>query len=252
MAAVVVIPARYGSTRFPAKILAAATGKPLVQHVVDRARLCQRVREVIVATDDQRIVDALAPFGTHTVMTSAAHQSGTDRIAEVARSLDDNVIVNVQGDEPEIEPEIIDALIQRLETSTDDMATAATPFPSTENVADPNLVKVVVALDGRAIYFSRSTIPFLRDSSSGSRAAYYLHLGIYAYRRDFLLQFAGWTPTPCEQSEKLEQLRALEHGRSMYVLRVARATHGIDTEQQYAEFVSRFKASGQWAVGSGQ
>lgn len=248
MAAVVVIPARYGSTRFPAKILASETGKPLVQHVVDRARQCRRVRDVIVATDDQRIADALKPFGTRTVMTAVSHQSGTDRIAEVAQSLDDNIIVNVQGDEPEIEPEIIDALIERLETSDDDMATAATPFPESSDVADPNLVKVVRALDGRAIYFSRSPVPFRREPSSdlagGSQAAYYLHLGIYAYRRAFLLQFAGWPPTPCEQSEKLEQLRALEHGRSIYVLHVSRATHGIDTEQQYGEFVARFKGVG--------
>jgi 3-deoxy-manno-octulosonate cytidylyltransferase (CMP-KDO synthetase) len=252
LAAVVVIPARYGSTRFPAKILASDTGKPLVQHVVDRAKLCTRVRDVIVATDDQRIADALKPFGTRTVMTAASHQSGTDRIAEVARSLDDNIIVNVQGDEPEIEPEIIDALIERLETSDDDMATAATPFPKSSDVADPNLVKVVTALDGRAIYFSRSPVPYRRDplghSPGGHQAAYHLHLGIYAYRRAFLLQFAGWPPTPCEQSEKLEQLRALEHGRIIHVLRVNHATHGIDTEQQYGEFVRRFKE--KLAVGS--
>ena len=241
MTASVVIPARYDSTRFPAKILASETGKPLVQHVVERARLASRVREVIVATDDRRIVDALQPFDTRCVMTSPAHQSGTDRIAEVARGLSDEIVVNVQGDEPEIEPQTIDALIERLQTTRDDMATAATPFPRGASVEDPNLVKVVTDADGRAIYFSRSAVPFWRDRAGGTPPAYYLHLGIYAYRRDFLLQFSSWPPTPLESAEKLEQLRALEHGRSMYVLKVDRATHGIDTPEQYEEFVGRQK-----------
>ena len=243
MAAVVIIPARFGSTRFPAKILASDTGKPLVQHVVEQARRCARVRDVIVATDDVRILAALEPFGTRCVMTSAAHQSGTDRIAEVARLLDDDIVVNVQGDEPEIEPSIIDDLVARMEEGDDDMATAATPFPAGADVADPNLVKVVMGVNGRAIYFSRGPIPFHRDAACKTHAAYYLHLGIYAYRRTFLLQFADWRPTPCEMIEKLEQLRALEHGRSMYVLKVNRATHGIDTAEQYAAFVGRYKGS---------
>lgn len=246
-AATVVIPARYGSTRFPAKILASATGKPLVQHVVERAKCAKLSRDVIVATDDRRIVEALTPFGTHCVMTSPAHQSGTDRIAEVAGNLTDEIIVNVQGDEPEIEPEIIDALIERLQKSaTDDMATAATPFPQGADVDNPNLVKVVIGQGGRAIYFSRSPVPFWRDRTSGEPPAYYLHLGIYAYRREFLLQFASWPPTPLESTEKLEQLRALEHGRSIYVKTVDRATHGIDTAEQYDAFVRRH------AIGSGK
>jgi 3-deoxy-manno-octulosonate cytidylyltransferase (CMP-KDO synthetase) len=244
-AATVVIPARFGSTRFPAKILAAETGRPLVQHVVDQCRRCKFVREVIVATDDERIVAALRPFETRCVMTSPAHQSGTDRVAEVARGLpvDVGIIVNVQGDEPEIEPETVDALIHRLQThATDDMATAATPFPAGEDPGNPNLVKVVTGPDGRAIYFSRSPIPFHRDPpAGGGRPAYHLHLGIYAYRREFLLKFASWPPTPLESTEKLEQLRALEHGRSIYVLGVSRATHGIDTLEQYQAFVKRHR-----------
>ena len=238
-AATVVIPARYGSTRFPAKILAAETGRPLVQHVVDRVRKCSRVREIIVATDDQRIVDALAPFGTRVLMTSPSHQSGTDRIAEVAAGLDDEILVNVQGDEPEIEPETVDALIERLQTTPDDMATAGTPFPPGADPADPNLVKVTLGLDGRAIYFSRAPIPFHRDRSEPPPATYYLHLGIYAYRRQFLMDFASWPPTPLETTEKLEQLRALEHGRSIFVLKTTRAAHGVDTPEQYAAFVKR-------------
>jgi 3-deoxy-manno-octulosonate cytidylyltransferase (CMP-KDO synthetase) len=243
LTASVVIPARYGSTRFPAKILAAETGRPLVQHVVDRVRKCSRVREVLVATDDQRIADALRPFETRVVMTSPSHQSGTDRIAEVAaRGVASDIIVNVQGDEPEIEPEIVDALIEKLEADASfDMATAATPFPAGANPADPNLVKAVIAPDGRAIYFSRAPIPFHRDQTAGVPPTYYLHLGIYAYRRDFLLRFASWPPTPLETTEKLEQLRALEHGRSIFVLKVDRATHGIDTPEQYAAFVKRYR-----------
>jgi 3-deoxy-manno-octulosonate cytidylyltransferase (CMP-KDO synthetase) len=237
--ACVIIPARFGSTRFAAKILASDTGKPLVQHVVDQARKCSRVREVIVATDDQRIVDALRPFETKTVMTLPTHQSGTDRIAEVARTLNDEIVVNVQGDEPEIEPATIDALIERLQTRSDDMATAATPFPVDQDPANPNLVKVVIDPQGRAIYFSRSPIPYYREPVNAART-YYLHLGIYAYRRKFLLEFASWPPTPLEQAEKLEQLRALEHGASIHVLKVHSNVHGVDTAEQYQAFVKRY------------
>jgi len=201
---------------------------------------CKKVRQVIVATDDSRIINALQPFGTRCAMTSPEHQSGTDRIAEVARDLADEIVVNVQGDEPEIEPEIIDNLIARLETSGDDMATAATVFPAGADPQDPNLVKVVTTAAGRAIYFSRAPVPFSRDG----QGTYHLHLGIYAYRRKFLLEFASWKPTPLELTEKLEQLRAIEHGRSIFVLNVARATHGIDTIEQYKEFVTRTKGVG--------
>lgn len=242
MAATVVIPARFGSTRFPAKILASATGKPLVQHVVEQALKCRRVGRVLVATDDQRIVEALRPFGTATVMTSAAHQSGTDRIAEVARSLEDDIVVNVQGDEPEIEPEVIDGLVGLLlENPSAGMATAMTPFPSGSDVNDPNLVKVVTGVGGRAVYFSRCPIPFRREANNAANAAYHLHLGIYAYRREFLLRFASWPVTPLEQTEKLEQLRVLEHGGEIRVLTVHRATHGIDTPEQYEAFVRRLR-----------
>lgn len=239
MAATVVIPARFASTRFPAKIVASETGRPLVQHVVDQVQKCKRVRQVIVAADDQRIVDALRPFGTCVRLTSPAHQSGTDRIAEVAQELSEDIIVNVQGDEPEIEPEIVDALIERLEHYPDDMATAATAFAAGADPANPNLVKVVVGVDGRAIYFSRCPIPYERDAAASP--GHLLHLGIYAYRRAFLLQFAAWPATPLEQTEKLEQLRAIERGRSIHVIRVSRATHGIDTPEQYGEFVKRWK-----------
>lgn len=208
--------------------------------MVDQVRLCRRARQVIVAADDQRIVQALAPFGTVCVMTRTDHASGTDRVAEVAAGLGDEIIVNVQGDEPEISPDTVDGLIGLLEESGADMVTAAAPFPPGADVADPNLVKVVVALDGRAVYFSRSVIPFRRDADSPP-PAYLLHLGVYAYRREFLLQYAAWPPTPCERAEKLEQLRAIEHGRDMRVLTVSAVAHGIDTPAQYARFVERWR-----------
>ena len=240
MSAAVIIPARFGSTRFLAKILAAETGRPLVQHVVDQVKKCRRVREVFVATDDQRIVDALSPFGTSCVMTNPNHRSGTDRVAEAAASLPDDIIVNVQGDEPEIEPEIIDDLIELMETGDHPLATAATPFPSDSNVADPNMVKVAIGTDGRGVYFSRSPIPFHRD---GGTPHYFLHLGIYAFQRSALMRFVAHAPTPLELTEKLEQLRALEIGLSIQVMKVNRATHGVDTAEQYADFVRRYQAS---------
>jgi len=235
--ATVIIPARLASTRFPGKIVASETGRPLVQHVVDQVRKCRRVRQVIVAADDQRIADALKPFETRVILTDPNHPSGTDRIAEVAESLDDDIIVNVQGDEPEIEPQTVDALIDLLETTNGQMATVATPIRPPADPNDPNLVKVVLA-GTRAVYFSRAPIPYHRDESANE--TYYLHVGIYAYARPFLVRFAGWKPTPLEQAEKLEQLRAIEHFEPIFVLKVDRATHGIDTQQQYRKFVERF------------
>lgn len=246
MAATVVIPARFGSTRFPAKILAAETGLPLVQHVVERVRKCRLVKDVLVATDDRRIADALRRFETAVVMTSPDHQSGTDRVWEVVRKRPAGLFVNVQGDEPEIEPELVDALIEQAEQGGHEFATCAAPFPAGAYASDPNLVKVVVGLTGRALYFSRSPVPFRRDPDAPVDPPYLLHLGIYAYTSQFLSEFTAWRPSPLEQAEKLEQLRALDHGRSCYVLRVARATHGIDTPEQYAAFVKR------WSAASGQ
>jgi len=241
LAATVVIPARFASTRFPAKMIAADTGRPLVQHVVDQVKKCKRVRNVIVATDDQRIVEAVKPFGTIVTMTSPDHQSGTDRIWQVVREWPGELVVNVQGDEPEIEPETVDALVERMESSDDDMATVSTPFPRGADSNDPNLVKVVKSKAGHALYFSRSPIPYRRDPESKDNPAYHLHLGIYAYCWNFLADFTSWPPSSLEKTEKLEQLRALEHGARIYVLTVDRATHGIDTPEQYAAFVKRFK-----------
>lgn len=240
-------------------MLAAETGRPLVQHVVDRVRRCRLVDEVIVAADDERIAAALAPFGTKVVLTSRDHPSGTDRVAEVARGLaapdtasatreavapapPPEIIVNVQGDEPEIDPGAVDALIELMRrTPSADMATLATPFPQDQDPASPDLVKVVVGRDGRALYFSRSPIPYHRDTNSAGMRPL-LHIGLYGYRRAFLLELAEYAPTPLEETEKLEQLRVLEYGHTIVVAVVDHPTHGIDTAAQYAEFVKRERA----------
>lgn len=222
-------------------MLASETGRPLVQHVVDQARKCKRINRVIVAADDERIASALRPFGTECMLTDPNHPSGTDRVAELAGRLGKDVspIINVQGDEPEIEPGTIDALDSFMKESGYEMCTAATPLPANE-AANPNLVKVAISRTQRAMYFSRSVIPLQRDAG-GPQATYYLHVGIYAYRRDTLIRLAGLKPTPCEQAEKLEQLRALENDIPIGVMLIERATHGIDTEEQYKEFVKRYQ-----------
>jgi len=242
LAAVVVIPARFASTRFPGKVVASATGKPLVQHVVDQVRKCRNIKEIVVATDDQRVVTALRTYGTRCVLTDPGHPSGTDRVAEVAGLLGgDAIIINVQGDEPEIEPEVIDRLASEMEEQGWAMGTVATPFRSPADPRDPNLVKVVLSRSGRAMYFSRLAIPFVREPIPGISPAYYLHVGIYAYRRDTLLRLSKLAPTPCEIAEKLEQLRALENDVPIGVVVIDRASHGIDTPQQYEAFVKRQK-----------
>lgn len=224
-------------------MLAAETGRPLVQHVVDQARKCRRVGRVIVAADDQRVAAALRPFGTECMLTDPNHPSGTDRVAEVARRLDAHAdpIINVQGDEPEIQPADLDELIEFIEDSDYPICTAATPFRPPADARDPNLVKVVISQSRRALYFSRFPIPFNRDPAGGPGPAYYLHVGVYAYRRETLLSLATWQPTPCELAEKLEQLRALEHDVPIGVTLIERAGHGIDTPQQYQAFVHRFR-----------
>jgi 3-deoxy-manno-octulosonate cytidylyltransferase (CMP-KDO synthetase) len=244
-----VIPARYASTRFPGKPLADRTGKFLIQHVYERAAAARRVGEVIVATDDERIVAAVRSFGGEAVMTRPDHPSGTDRIAEVVRGIpgdDDDIILNVQGDEPEIEPEYLDRLVERLAgRPSAELATLACQFPSGADPRDPNCVKIVVNRAGEALYFSRSRIPYPPDAGAAGRGGGpLLHLGVYAYRRRFLLELTGWPATPLEQIEKLEQLRVLEHGRAILVEIVERATVGIDTPEEYDAFVARWSAGG--------
>ena len=230
-----VLPARWGSTRFPGKPLHPIAGKPLIQHVWERCQQCSRLDEIVVATDDARILAAVTAFGGQAVMTSPGHPTGTDRIAEAVRAVPHAThIVNIQGDEPLIDPALIDELVSAmLADPTLDMATAANPLdPADPAVTDPNVVKVVTALDGRALYFSRSPLPFFRHSVAGLPVL--RHKGIYAYRRAFLERFVTWPPSPLEQAESLEQLRALENGASIRVLLTGDTSPGVDTPQQAA------------------
>jgi 3-deoxy-manno-octulosonate cytidylyltransferase (CMP-KDO synthetase) len=241
--AAAIIPARLASTRFPEKIIASSTGRPLVQHVVDRVKQCRRIDHIVVAADHPRIADALKPFGTRVILTDPAHPSGTDRIAEASRQIDASIIVNVQGDEPEIEPGLVDRLVDRMLHTNEPMTTAAVPFPPGEEVRDPNRVKVVIDASGCAIYFSRAPVPYDRDdqvSRGQMPSPWLLHLGLYAYRRSFLIDYASWKPTPLECIERLEQLRAVEHGVKIGVVIADHAAGGIDTPEQYDAFVRRF------------
>lgn len=231
----VIIPARWASTRFPGKPLVALRGKPLVQHVWERANRAKRVGRVIVATDDMRIAEAAFAFGAEVALTSPKHPTGTDRLAEVAGKLKSAaIILNVQGDEPDIAPSTIDRLVRALQDDPGlGMVTAANPVTSPADVRNPHVVKVVTDLAGRALYFSRSVIPHDRDGHRGIR--YLRHQGIYGYRRKVLLAFVKWKPTPLEQAEKLEQLRALEHGIAIGVIVVRRGSVGVDVPGDVAK-----------------
>ncbi len=229
MRVVGIIPARYASTRFPGKPLADLGGKPLLQWTWEAARRCDALDAVLVATDDERIAEAARKFGAEVAMTRSDHPSGTDRLAEVARRLDAGILVNVQGDEPFLDPGTIAAVVRPLRDEPGlAMSTACVLTRDAEEAADPNVVKVVLAANGDALYFSRLPIPWLRDAGTGP-ATWRLHLGLYAYRRDFLLAFAAWPPTSLERSESLEQLRALEHGARIRVIEVSERALGVDT-----------------------
>jgi 3-deoxy-manno-octulosonate cytidylyltransferase (CMP-KDO synthetase) len=229
-----IIPARYASTRFHGKPLHSIAGKPLIQHVVERCREASSLADVIVATDDERIAKVAAEFCT-VEMTRADHSTGTDRIAEVAARLDCDAVVNVQGDEPLIAPEVIDAVAGALNEA--EMTTAATAVSNISELEDPNAVKVVVSTTGRALYFSRRTIPFLRDLSEESPGQqltafpFLKHLGIYGYRRETLQRLVGFAPSPLEQAERLEQLRALENGIAIAVCKVDYDAIGVDVPE---------------------
>jgi 3-deoxy-manno-octulosonate cytidylyltransferase (CMP-KDO synthetase) len=270
------IPARYASTRLPGKPLFSRTGRPLIQHVYEQVRRASRVRRCVVATDDERIATAVRSFGGEARLTRSDHASGTDRIAEVVAAIPgqpNDIVLNVQGDEPEIEPAYLDRLVERLLASPScPAATLACPFPSTSGTSraplkgqagalshsesaagleshadprDPNCVKVVCNRRGEALYFSRSLIPCPRDGpSSGAdfdSSPYRLHIGVYGYRRWFLLELAALSPSPLERIEKLEQLRILENGHALAVELVERAAAGIDTPQDYEQFVRRWQ-----------
>ena len=227
-----VIPARWGSTRFPGKCLHTIAGKPLVRHVWERSLRAKGISRVIIATDDDRIAEASLNFGAEVVMTAENHPSGTDRIAEVAARLRGVThFINVQGDEPLIDPGLIENLAaSMLKDPKISMITAATPFLKSTEAEDPNCVKVVLGASGNALYFSRSRIPFHRDAHDPKSAVTpLLHLGIYGYRRDILRKLVTLSPTPLEQCEKLEQLRALEHGIPIRVVLTDHRGVGVDT-----------------------
>jgi 3-deoxy-manno-octulosonate cytidylyltransferase (CMP-KDO synthetase) len=230
-----ILPARWGSTRFPGKPLHLIAGKPLIQLVWEQCSKCSGLDELVIATDDARILAAATAFGARAVMTSPEHPTGTDRLAEAVQALPRaDIIVNIQGDEPLIDPALVDELAAAMAADPAlDMATAANPLdPADPAVLDPNVVKVVTARDGRALYFSRSPLPFFRNAVAGLPVL--RHKGIYAYRRTFLERFVTWPPSPLEQAESLEQLRALENGACIKVLITHDTSPGVDTPEQAA------------------
>lgn len=245
LSAVGVIPARYGSSRLPGKPLAELQGKPLLYYVYRRASRARTLNEVLIATDDERIFAAAKGFGARVVMTRGDHRSGTDRIAEVADRLDADLIVNIQGDEPLIDFTAIDQAVESLQSEREaDMATLKTSLLQTDELWNPNVVKVVTDINHYALYFSRSPVPYVRSLfPEGSDPKeelqrkpellrmFYRHIGLYVYRRNFLLRFTRWSPTPLELSEDLEQLRALEHGARIKVIQSDLSITGIDTPE---------------------
>jgi len=248
MGVIAIIPARFASTRLPGKPLLDIGGKPMVLHVVERAARASTVSRVIVATDDSRVMEVVTNAGYEARLTSGQHRTGTDRLAEVAESVDEDVIVNVQADEPMIDPGSIDAAVKPLlEASDVVMATIAEPLDRPADALDPGVVKVVVDKSGYALYFSRAPIPFPRErvqnygtianalDANGELDPMFLkHTGLYAFRRSFLLRYASLTPTPLEQRESLEQLRALEHGYRIRVVKVEAKSIGVDTVEDLA------------------
>jgi 3-deoxy-manno-octulosonate cytidylyltransferase (CMP-KDO synthetase) len=261
---IVCIPARYASTRFPGKVLAKDTGKFLIQHVYEQAKLAKLPSRVIIAADDKRIADAAKSFGADCITTSPDCPSGTDRIAQAVGGLDFDIVVNLQADEPELDPTNIDAVAKlllenqksKIKNQNCGMATLVSDFDNEAQIADPNIVKVVISKSAisnqqSAIYFSRSVIPYDREHAGiGPKSNYLRHLGIYAYRKDFLLKITKLPQTPLEKIEKLEQLRAVENGFEILVAKVKppllhfakqSGGGGIDTPEQYTEFVKRYQ-----------
>ncbi len=223
----VIIPARWGSTRFPGKPLHPIAGKPLIQHVWERSSRAKGIDEVVIATDDMRIAEAAFTFGAEVALTSPKHRSGTDRIAQIAAGMRGiSHVINVQGDEPLIDPKLITRLAQALAKDKKiEMITAANEFEEGADLSNPNAVKVVLDRKGNALYFSRSPIPFVRE---GGAVPFYRHQGIYGYSTKFLLQFVKWKPGLLERTEQLEQLRALENGAKIRVIITGHTSIGVD------------------------
>ena len=244
-AVVVVIPARYASSRLPGKPLVQLGGKPMVQRVYERARQAQTVTRVVVATDDQRILDAVKAIGGEAQMTRPDHRTGTERIAEVAAHEVGDIFVNVQGDEPLIDPAAIDTAVGTLlEEPAAQVATVATVIRHTADLMDPNVVKTVLDFDGNALYFSRAPIPWIRDTEKKVHVKYWKHLGLYAFRRDALLEYPTFPNGELEKIEQLEQLRWLENGWKIRVAEVAHDSVSVDVAEDVARVEKMLKDSG--------
>jgi 3-deoxy-manno-octulosonate cytidylyltransferase (CMP-KDO synthetase) len=243
--AVGIIPARWGSTRFPGKALHPIAGKPLLQHVWERSRRARKLDQLIIATDDFRIAEAAFDWGAEVAMTSANHASGTDRIAEIATKMKQFAhIVNIQGDEPLIDPKLIDRLVRELRRDKKlEMITAGHPFTDPQEAESPHQVKVVVNQKSEALYFSRAAIPFHGDRLLPSQ--YFRHQGIYGYTRDLLLRFVRWKTSPLERAESLEPLRALENGVRIQVVMTGSGSPGIDTPEDARTMERLMAASGR-------
>ncbi len=240
--ACVVIPARMASTRLPGKMLLRETGRSLIEHTYHAACQAKLAEKVIIATDHKAIANEVTQFGGIAILTDADHASGADRVAEVASGMPEfDLFINLQGDEPEIDPSAIDQIITLLrDAPTTPMATLAAPIADPQHINDPSNVKVVFDGVGRALYFSRSPIPFVRDTSvAAAEGLFHHHVGIYGYRREFLLRLSQLPTSPLEQAEKLEQLRVLEAGETILVGKIDSAAPGIDTPADYAAFVQR-------------
>ncbi len=222
-----VIPARYGSTRLPAKALAMIHGRPMIQHVYERCLKTKLLNEVLVATDDKRIFDAVINFGGNVVMTSKKHKSGTDRIGEAVKNIKCDVVVNIQGDELMIAPDNIDKAIKPLiQDKSFNVSTLCIKISDKKEISNPNVVKVVLESNSNALYFSRSVIPFNRDNT---KAEYFKHIGLYVYRKNYLMKLIKMKPSKLELTEKLEQLRVLESGEKIKVIETKIDSHSVDT-----------------------
>jgi 3-deoxy-manno-octulosonate cytidylyltransferase (CMP-KDO synthetase) len=232
---VVVIPARYGSTRLPGKPLVSLAGQPMIQRVYERAKSAQNVGRVIVATDDQRIVKAVEAFGGEARMTRAEHRTGTERVAEVAAHVEGEIFVNVQGDEPLLDPVAVETAVQALlEEPMAAISTVATPIRTPGDIMDPNAVKVVLDFDGNALYFSRAPVPWVRDTASKIQVRHLKHLGLYAFQREALLEYPTLPQGELEKIEQLEQLRWLENGWKIRVAEVEHDAVSVDVPEDVA------------------
>ncbi len=240
-----VIPARYGSTRFPAKVLANLLGKPMIQHVWEGAKKSKLLNDLIIACDDERVRDKAKSFGAKAVLTSPEHKSGSDRIIEAVSSLNFDIVINIQGDEPLVHPSMIDGLAKAmLDDKACVMATVIKPLDDLKEIEDPNVVKAIVDHKGYAIYFSRSVIPYNRDKADVKSIGYYKHLGLYAYRKEFLMNFKNLPASRLEKTEQLEQLRVIQAGYKIKTVETPYNTMAVDTADDLKRVEEYLKKAG--------